>query len=189
MISTKRLLPWLAMVMVLVGLSKGDFDQDKKKCGDTLIGLATCLPYVSGEAKAPTMDCCTGLKPVIEKNRVCLCILIKDRDNPNLGVKINATLALGLPDKCRTPANITECPTLMNLPANSPEAKIFLDYGRNAKTSNTTTVAPSGNASNGKTGSSGDVKSGVARGKKWLGVEKIWGVLYIIIVMFLFQFA
>ncbi|KAI3809478.1 hypothetical protein L1987_25454 [Smallanthus sonchifolius] len=179
----RGLLPWLAITMVLVGLSKGDFDKDKKQCADTLVGLATCLPYVSNQAKAPTTDCCAKLKPVLDKNRVCLCILVKDRDEPGLGVKINATLALGLPDSCHLPSNITECPKLMNLPPNSPEAKIFEDYGKNVKKSNSTTVVtPSGD------GPSGSIKNGVGKGKKWLGVEKIWGALYIII-MVLFQIA
>ncbi|KVI09457.1 protein YLS3-like [Cynara cardunculus var. scolymus] len=180
------LLPWLTVVMVLVASSKGDFDQDKNKCADQLIGLATCLPYVSGQAKAPTMDCCSGLKPVLQKSKVCLCILIKDRDDPNLGLKINATLALGLPDSCHVPSNITECPKLMNLTPNSPEAKIFEDYGKNAN-KNGTIVVP-GNTSNGKIGSSGDMKNDVGRGNKWFGVEKLWGFLYIIII-FLFQVA
>ncbi|KAJ0550875.1 putative bifunctional inhibitor/plant lipid transfer protein/seed storage helical [Helianthus annuus] len=174
---SRRMLPWLAMMMVLV---RGDFDKDQKQCGDTLVGLATCLPYVSGEAKAPTMDCCAKLKPVLDKSKVCLCILVKDRDEPSLGVKINGSLALGLPDSCHLPANITECPKLMNMSYNSPEAKIFEDYGKNVKKSDNTTVTPSGN------GSSGSLKNDVGRGKKWLVAEKIWGALYIII-MVLFQ--
>ncbi|KAK9078566.1 hypothetical protein SSX86_002623 [Deinandra increscens subsp. villosa] len=177
---SRRLLPWLAMAMVLVGSSNGDFEKDKGECAETLVGLATCLPYVSGEAKAPTMDCCAKLKPVLDKSKVCLCILVKDRDEPGLGVKINGTLALSLPDSCHLPSNITDCPKLMNLTANSPEAKIFEDYGRNVKKSNSTTVTPSGG------GSSGSLKNEVGRGKKWLGVEKLWGALYIII-MVLFQ--
>lgn len=97
--------------MVLVGLSHGDFNKDKQQCANTLVGLTTCLPYVSGESKAPTKDCCAKLKPVVDNNRVCLCILVKDRDEPGLGVKINATLALALPATCHTPTNITECPS------------------------------------------------------------------------------
>ena len=108
---SRKLLPWLVMAMVFVGLAKGDFDKDQQECSDTLIGLATCLPYVSAQAKFPTMDCCYGLKQVVQKSKRCLCILIKDRDDPKLGLKINATLALGLPDSCHTPTNITECPS------------------------------------------------------------------------------
>ncbi|PWA90603.1 hypothetical protein CTI12_AA099250 [Artemisia annua] len=179
---SRRFLIWLAIVMVLVSLSKGDFDQDKQRCGQTLIGLSTCLPYVSGQAKAPTMACCTGLKPVVEKSHVCLCILVKDRNDPGLNIKINATLALGLPDTCNTPTNASDCPRLMNLPPNSPDAKIFYDYD------NSNHTASLGNASNGKSGSSSDVKSDAGRGKKWLGVEMISSFVYLIVI-FLLQIA
>ncbi|KAL4576860.1 hypothetical protein LXL04_012960 [Taraxacum kok-saghyz] len=180
---SRKLLPWLVMAMVFVGLAKGDFDKDQQECSDTLIGLATCLPYVSAQAKFPTMDCCYGLKQVVQKSKRCLCILIKDRDDPKLGLKINATLALGLPDSCHTPTNITECPKLMNLPPNSPDAKVFEDYGKNAKKNNITNVSQPGDTSNGNI----EANDG-GRGKNWLGVENICGGLYIII-MFLFQIA
>ncbi|XP_071734820.1 non-specific lipid transfer protein GPI-anchored 6-like [Rutidosis leptorrhynchoides] len=186
---SQTLLIWLAMVMVLVNLSKGDFEQDKANCAQIIIGLSTCLPYVTSQSKAPTVNCCNSLKTVLQKSKVCLCILIKDRDDPNLPVKINATLALGLPDTCKAPSNITECPMLMNLPPNSPEAKIFLDWGKNAKTSNATADGPSANASNGKVASNGGVKSDAGRGKNWLGVKKYWWLLNLTIIMFLLQIA
>ncbi|PWA59877.1 hypothetical protein CTI12_AA387460 [Artemisia annua] len=129
---SRLLVLWLAIVMVLVGLSKGDLDKDKQQCGQKLLELATCLPYVSGQAKGPpTPGCCDALKPVLQTSKVCLCILVKDRDDPNLGIKIDANLALGLPDSCHLPANITECPKLLNLSPKSPEAKIFEDYKSN----------------------------------------------------------
>jgi hypothetical protein len=94
---------------MLIGFASSNLDQDRAECANQLIGLSTCLPYVGGDAKSPTLDCCTGLKQVLDKGKKCLCILIKDRDDPNLGVKINATLALALPTACHTPANISEC--------------------------------------------------------------------------------
>jgi len=97
------------LFLLLVGFATSDINQDKAECTDKLIGLAGCLTYVGGEAAAPTMDCCSGLKQVIDKSKRCLCILIKDRDDPSLGLKINVTLALKLPDACKTPTNITEC--------------------------------------------------------------------------------
>lgn len=90
-----------------------DIKSDKEKCANQLVGLATCLPYVSGDAKTPTVDCCSGLKLVMKNSKECLCILVKDRNDPSLGLKINATLALSLPDKCHVPANVgdvSQCP-------------------------------------------------------------------------------
>ena len=98
------------LVMLLLMSASADFAKDRQECADQLVGLATCLPYVQGEGKAPTLDCCTGLKQVLQKSKKCLCVLIKDRDDPNLGFKINTTLALSLPTACNTPANMSECP-------------------------------------------------------------------------------
>ncbi|KAJ8565680.1 hypothetical protein K7X08_008256 [Anisodus acutangulus] len=64
----------------------------------------------------------TGLKQVLKANEKCLCLLIKDRNDPDLGLQLNVTLALTLPTVCQAPANISECPALLHLPANSPDA-------------------------------------------------------------------
>lgn len=100
----------LVVVLLVVGFAKSDLSKDREECADKLIDLASCVPYVGGEAKTPTIDCCSGLKMVLEKSKKCICILIKDRDDPNLGIKINATLAIQLPTACHAPANnITQC--------------------------------------------------------------------------------
>ena len=98
-----------ALALLSVGFVSSNIDQDRAECADQVVGLATCLPYVGGEAKAPTPDCCSGLKLVLDKSRKCLCVLIKDRDDPSLGLKVNLTLALGLPSACHAPADIKDC--------------------------------------------------------------------------------
>ncbi|RZS04386.1 hypothetical protein BHM03_00034718 [Ensete ventricosum] len=127
------------LLLVLLALSfvirpaSSDTASDLQECGNQLIGLQTCITYVQGTAQAPTPDCCTGLKDVIAKSPKCLCILVKDHDDPQLPIKINVTRALGLPDACNTPANISACPKLLNLPPNSKEAEIFKQAGSAAQ--------------------------------------------------------
>lgn len=100
----------LSIVVELVGYGMSDFASDQAECGNSLVGLAPCLPYATGDAKAPTPDCCKGLQKMIGKSPKCLCILIKDRNDPNLGFKINATKALTLPTTCKTTAvNTSQC--------------------------------------------------------------------------------
>jgi hypothetical protein len=107
-----------ALVLVLVATAAmsaavvgGDFAADRAECSDKLVGLATCLTYVQDEASAPTPDCCAGLKTVLQTSRKCLCVLVKDKDDPNLGLKLNVTKALGLPAVCKASANISDCPS------------------------------------------------------------------------------
>lgn len=112
-----RLLPLqCTLVLLLSSIATCDVDKDKLKCGDELVGLATCLPYVSGESKTPPIDCCAGLKQVLHKSPECICLLVKDRNDPSLGLKINATLALTLPSQCHAPANVSHCPGNYSIP-------------------------------------------------------------------------
>ncbi|KAJ6964183.1 hypothetical protein NC652_002453 [Populus alba x Populus x berolinensis] len=115
----------VVLMSVMVSLAMADKDKDTEECAEQLVGLSTCLPYVGGDAKAPTPDCCNGLKQVLKDNKKCLCVIIKDRNDPELGLKINATLALSLPSVCHAPANVSQCPALLNLPPNSPDAQVF----------------------------------------------------------------
>ncbi|KAI3967701.1 hypothetical protein MKX01_039611 [Papaver californicum] len=165
------------MMVLSVGLVKSDVDKDREECVRQLIGLSTCLFYVGGTTKAPTPDCCIGFKQVITTSRKCLCVLVNDRNDPSLGLKINSTLALGLPFVCNTKANISECLALLHLSPNSPDAKVFEDF--NSMSNGTTTTAPAskGNGSS-KAGSSPQVKNeGGMRMDMWLGLKMVGGLL------------
>ncbi|XP_042418834.1 non-specific lipid transfer protein GPI-anchored 14-like [Zingiber officinale] len=124
--SLARLLPLLLLYSFSLILPGGsDSASDFAECGSALVGLQTCISYVQGAAAAPTPDCCGGLKDVLAQSPRCLCVLIKDRDDPQLPVKINVTRALALPTACSAAANVSKCPKLLNLPPNSPEAQVF----------------------------------------------------------------
>ncbi|XP_043690641.1 non-specific lipid transfer protein GPI-anchored 14-like isoform X2 [Telopea speciosissima] len=160
------------LLLMMVSCVSSDTAKDREECANSLVGLATCLPYVSETAKAPTLDCCTGLKQVLDKNKKCLCILIKDRNDPSLGIKMNATLAMSLPDTCHAPANISKCPELLHLSPNSPDAQIFEQFANSSKGSGT---VASGNSSSSNI--SGQGKSDGGRGeKRKMVVEMISGV-------------
>lgn len=102
----------MPVLLIISNTAMADKAKDKEECTNQLVGLATCLPYVGGNAKAPTPDCCSGLKQVLKDDKKCLCVIISDRNDPELGLNINVTLALGLPSVCHTPANVSQCPGL-----------------------------------------------------------------------------
>ncbi|KAI3448954.1 hypothetical protein Pfo_005619 [Paulownia fortunei] len=177
---------FLASMLVLFALSTSDNSKEREECAQSLVGLATCLPYVGGTAKAPTPDCCSGLKQVLKTNKKCLCVVIKDRNDPDLGLNINVTLALGLPDVCNAPANISECPALLNLPPNSPDAQVFYQLGQKSNNSSAASpVAGGPNASAGAPvgastlGSTSQQKNGggCGKGKRWLAMEILGGLV------------
>ncbi|KAF6151886.1 hypothetical protein GIB67_010460 [Kingdonia uniflora] len=156
------------MVMVLSLISSSDLAKDIDECSPQLVGLTTCLPYVGGKSKAPTPDCCTGLKQAIGKEMKCLCVLVKDRDDPELGLQINATLALGLPSVCKAFANVSQCPSLLHLAPNSPDAKVFEDFANNSNATVNSTI-PRITGTNVKHTSDGSC----TRKKRWLVTEMV----------------
>ena len=79
------ILPFLLVLMsVMVSYAMADAAKDREECAQQLVGLATCLLYVGGQSKAPTPDCCIGLKQVLKDNKKCLCVIIRDRNDPEL---------------------------------------------------------------------------------------------------------
>lgn len=113
------LLYYVVLMMMMMMLSSsirvanGDASKDAAECSDQLAGMATCLPYVQGQARAPTPDCCGGLKQVLLTSKKCLCVIVKDGNDPQLGLNINVTLALTLPSICQAPANVSQCPGIV----------------------------------------------------------------------------
>ncbi|XP_061998793.1 non-specific lipid transfer protein GPI-anchored 14-like isoform X2 [Rosa rugosa] len=151
------------------------------ECAQQLAGMATCLPYVGGEAMAPTPDCCSGLKQVLNKNKTCLCVIIQDRNDPDLGLQINVTLALGLPSVCHAAANISKCPELLHLDPKSPEAQVFYQLQNNS----TQTAAPTPSTAAGGPVSGISSKSGAARqngGMVLVGYS--WGFTFMLYTVF-----
>ncbi|CAM8924554.1 unnamed protein product [Rhodiola kirilowii] len=120
-----------------------DASKDRQECAPQLVGLATCLPYVGNKAKAPTPDCCSGLKQVLDKDKKCLCVIVRDRNDPNVGLDINVTLALGLPDVCHAPANVSKCPELLQMDPKSSEAQVFYQQSNKSTTAGNISSASS----------------------------------------------
>ncbi|XP_057732147.1 non-specific lipid transfer protein GPI-anchored 14-like isoform X2 [Arachis stenosperma] len=100
----------ITIALILISNAMGDSAQEKQKCAEQLTNTATCLPYLGGDANAPTSDCCSGLIESLKNNKKCVCLILKDRDDPDLGLKINITLALGLPSLCKASDNFSQCP-------------------------------------------------------------------------------
>ncbi|XP_052117968.1 non-specific lipid transfer protein GPI-anchored 14-like isoform X1 [Arachis duranensis] len=144
MASTSPMLVLITPIMLmLIHNAMGDTAQEKQKCVEQLNGIATCLPYVGGDAKSPTADCCSGIIEAIKNKKKCVCLIIKDRDDPDLGLKVNLTLALALPSLCKAPDNLSQCPALLHLDPKSAEAQAFNQLGQNSNGgSNSTSPSP-----------------------------------------------
>ncbi|XP_042055896.1 non-specific lipid transfer protein GPI-anchored 22-like isoform X1 [Salvia splendens] len=120
----------ISLTMLMMFCRSGsDFGQDKKVCQQQLVNLSSCLNFVTGDAKAPSPACCTELHKDVDKSKFCVGVLVRDRNEPSLEFKLNATRALSLNSLCKTNSNATICPELLHLSPNSPEAQIFDQFG------------------------------------------------------------
>ncbi|KAG9459356.1 hypothetical protein H6P81_003864 [Aristolochia fimbriata] len=138
---------WVA----LLSGTKGSMEDDEKECAEQLGNLASCIPYVSGGAGKPTKQCCDDTVKVRAAKPKCLCVLIKESTDPAMALPVNTTLALNMPALCNIDAKISDCPSILKLSPDSPEAKIFTEAG--GADSTTSQTSPSSGSSSSSAGS------------------------------------
>ncbi|XVF55964.1 hypothetical protein PTKIN_Ptkin06aG0078000 [Pterospermum kingtungense] len=147
------------LFLVLLSCVSSDLAKDKRECSNQLASLSTCIPFVGGRTKVPEPTCCTNIKKEINQTRKCLCLLVADRNDPDLGFKVNATLALTLPLLCHAPSNASECSELLHLAPNSSDAQVFEQFAATSQKGNSTAGKVTGTS----TSSSSSLKEG------WIG--------------------
>ncbi|XP_057964443.1 non-specific lipid transfer protein GPI-anchored 5-like [Malania oleifera] len=81
----------------------------QSSCTNVLISLSPCLNYITGNSSTPGSGCCTQLASVVKSQPQCLCEALTGGGS-SLGLNINKTLALELPNACnvQTPS-INRC--------------------------------------------------------------------------------
>ncbi|KAL4587051.1 hypothetical protein LXL04_011701 [Taraxacum kok-saghyz] len=122
----------LAVVcIVLCGSGTGGWAQSlADQCASKLPEVMSCVAFASGKETTPQKKCCDSVTEMKESNPACLCFLIQqihNGTNPALkSMNIQESRLLQLPSACKLAnASISDCPKLLKLPANSPDAAIF----------------------------------------------------------------
>ncbi|KAJ6931149.1 hypothetical protein NC652_014603 [Populus alba x Populus x berolinensis] len=98
----------MGLVLVLVAITCGGA-MAQSSCTNTLMSLAPCLNYITGNSSSPSSSCCSQLGNVVQTSPLCLCSLLNN-SGASLGITVNRTLALSLPGACKvqTPS-INQC--------------------------------------------------------------------------------
>ena len=68
-------------------------------CTSALVSLSPCLNYLSGNTSTPSSGCCSQLANVVQSQPQCLCEALNGGGS-SLGLSINQTQALALPEAC-----------------------------------------------------------------------------------------
>ncbi|CAI9100986.1 OLC1v1038186C1 [Oldenlandia corymbosa var. corymbosa] len=167
-----RMMIIILVLMMIASNVSSDFAEDKKECQNQLLSISPCLPFLSEQSKFPTPICCINLGDKYDQKRRCLCMAVKDRNEPGFGIKVNATLALGLPSICRIPNNVTQCIDFLNMDPQSPEAQIFKQSYDNVL-GNSSSITTSGSSSYSSSTPSSSSKNHV---KRWLNSVTVAGI-------------
>ncbi|KAK8308314.1 hypothetical protein V6Z12_D02G049100 [Gossypium hirsutum] len=114
----------LALVMVTL-LWTGTMAQSD--CTSVIITMAPCVDYVTGTSSTPSVPCCSQLANVVQLQPHCLCMALSGGGS-SLGVEVNQTLALALPQLChvKTPpesnCKAADGPAVISIsPSGSPQ--------------------------------------------------------------------
>ncbi|MQL86918.1 hypothetical protein Taro_019456 [Colocasia esculenta] len=91
-------------VMVTVAALFAGASAQLSGCVTSIVGLAPCLGYISGNTSTPSTTCCSQLSSVVKSSPQCLCLVLNG-GAAQYGITINQTQALTLPGACtvRTP--------------------------------------------------------------------------------------
>ncbi|KAI3733341.1 hypothetical protein L6452_12784 [Arctium lappa] len=130
---TKRVC--VVLTVLTVALTGAAAEQSlAEQCASKLTAVMTCVAFATGKEASPQPKCCDSVKEMKESNPACLCFIIQqihNGTNPALQkMNIQESRLLQLPSACKIAnASITDCPRLLKLPANSPDAAIFTNNG------------------------------------------------------------
>ncbi|XP_042063221.1 non-specific lipid transfer protein GPI-anchored 1-like [Salvia splendens] len=118
---------WIAVVGIMAA---GGAETIAEKCASEFQKVTPCLSFVTAKAKAPGKECCSSATELQDEDPACLCYIIQQVHNgSNAAIKsmgVQEARLLQLPAACSLAnASLSECPKLLNLPPNSPEAAIF----------------------------------------------------------------
>ncbi|XP_028771927.1 non-specific lipid transfer protein GPI-anchored 1 [Neltuma alba] len=148
----------LSLSLVLLGGPVAGAEDLVTKCGQVVQKVMPCLTFATGQAAVPTKQCCDAAASIKESSPECMCYVIQQTHKGNAQSKslgIQEAKLLQLPSACKLNANISHCPELLGLPANSPDAAIFKNTNSSsaamapggaadAKTNSSSSTSPSG---------------------------------------------
>ncbi|KAL2343464.1 hypothetical protein Fmac_004749 [Flemingia macrophylla] len=99
------------------------------KCNVLVQKVIPCMNYATGQVAVPTKGCCEATSEIKRSNPECLCFAIQQTHKGTPEVKsmgIQEARLLQLPSACNLKnASTTNCPKLLGLSPNSPDAAMF----------------------------------------------------------------
>ncbi|CAL5078600.1 unnamed protein product [Urochloa decumbens] len=90
----------MVSILLMAGGASAQSPSPSSQCTSALVSLSPCLNYISGNESTAPATCCAQLGKVVQSDPQCLCVAL-NADPASLGLSVNRTRALGLPDACK----------------------------------------------------------------------------------------
>ncbi|XP_010259097.1 PREDICTED: non-specific lipid-transfer protein-like protein At2g13820 [Nelumbo nucifera] len=114
----------MGLVAMLLAMLCAGAAAQSSSCTSVIVSMSPCLNYITGNSSTPSSSCCSQLATVVQSMPRCLCEVLNGGGVPSLGISINQTRALTLPNACniQTPP-VSQCNALSPAasPAGTPE--------------------------------------------------------------------
>ncbi|GMI87677.1 glycosylphosphatidylinositol-anchored lipid protein transfer 1 [Hibiscus trionum] len=132
------------------------------QCSKDFQSVMSCLNFAQGKAAKPSEECCSSVSSVKENEPKCLCYILQQSQTSGAqslkSMGVQQVKLFQLPSACHLKnASVSDCPKLLGLAPNSPDAAIFT----NSSSTTATPATPSSASQNGDD-KSGGTKLGAA---------------------------
>ncbi|XP_042501137.1 non-specific lipid transfer protein GPI-anchored 1-like [Macadamia integrifolia] len=152
MMKTMTLLLSFLLVFSVFQIQYTNSASVEQQCNAEVTKVSPCLDYATGKAASPTDQCCSAVSEIRTNNPVCLCYVIQQTHDGQAQIKqlgLQEAKLLQIPTACKLAnTSFSDCPKLLSLSPNSPDAAIFTNSS-SAATSNSTATASEDSKSNG----------------------------------------
>lgn len=97
---SQKWLIFLVLGMMALKWNSAKAQSSTNSCTNVLLSMSSCLNFITGNSSSPASSCCSSLANVVNSQPQCLCAALGTGAASTLGVAINQTQALALPNVC-----------------------------------------------------------------------------------------
>lgn len=90
-----------ALILIVAATFCAGSVAQSNDCNNVLISMSPCLDYITGNSSTPASSCCSQLANVVKSQPQCLCAVVSGSGSSQLGININQTQAMALPNACK----------------------------------------------------------------------------------------
>ncbi|KAL4348198.1 hypothetical protein GQ457_17G000780 [Hibiscus cannabinus] len=141
----------IGVLFLLAAARAADDSGLMTECSADFQSVMTCLSFAQGKVAAPTKECCNSVSGIKENKPKCLCYILQQTQSGAQNLKslgVQEAKLFELPSACQLKnASVSDCPKILGLSPNSPDAAIFTNSSSKATATPSTPATSTGTPS------------------------------------------